>query len=298
MTTFNKQLEAQLEQPGDSAYCQLVNQQQDSLEKPIILSTQGLTRYFDKFIAVDDLNTFVRQGEVFGLLGPNGAGKSTVIKMLTTLLPVSGGSATLAGYDVTRQADVVRRAFGYVPQALSADGSLTGYENLLIFAKLYDIPRRRRERCIREMLTFMGLLDVGDRLVRNYSGGMIRKLEIAQSILHGPQILFLDEPTVGLDPIARAQVWQLVQQLQAEFGTTIFLTTHFLEEADNLCDRVTIMQCGREVITGSPQDLKTSLAQPNATLDDVFIHYTGDQLTSGVSYRETARTRRNAQRLG
>jgi ABC-2 type transport system ATP-binding protein len=267
-------------------------------DSPDILSTQGLTRRFDKFIAVDSLNISVKQGEVFGLLGPNGAGKSTVIKMLTTLLPLSAGKATLAGCDVTQAPAAVRRLIGYVPQALSADGSLTGYENLLIFAKLYDIPRIRRERCIRHMLAFMGLEDVRDRLVRNYSGGMIRKLEIAQSLLHEPPILFLDEPTVGLDPIARNQVWQLVQQLREEFGTTIFLTTHFLEEADNLCDRVTIMQHGKEIISGTPTDLKASLNKPGVTLDDVFIHYTGDQSTSGVSYRETARIRRNAQRLG
>jgi ABC-2 type transport system ATP-binding protein len=260
--------------------------------------THGLTRRFDKFVAVNSLDISVKQGEVFGLLGPNGAGKSTVIKMLTTLLPLSAGKAILAGYDVTHQAVAVRRLIGYVPQALSADGNLTGYENLLIFAKLYDIPRIRRERSIRNVLLFMGLQDVRDRLVSNYSGGMIRKLEIAQSIMHEPPILFLDEPTVGLDPIARNQVWQLVQQLREDFGTTIFLTTHFLEEADNLCDRVTIMQHGKEIITGMPTDLKASLDKSGATLDDVFIHYTGDQLTSGVSYRETARTRRNAQRLG
>lgn len=255
---------------------------------PDILSTQGLTRRFDKFVAVDSLDISVKQGEVFGLLGPNGAGKSTVIKMLTTLLPLSAGKATLAGYDVTQASAAVRRLIGYVPQALSADGSLTGYENLLIFAKLYDIPRIRRERCIRHMLAFMGLEDVRLSLVRNYSGGMIRKLEIAQSLLHEPPILFLDEPTVGLDPIARNQVWHLVQQLREEFGTTIFLTTHFLEEADNLCDkrsltpkayRVTIMQHGKEIISGTPTDLKASLNKPDATLDDVFIHYTGDQLT-------------------
>ncbi len=263
-----------------------------------VISTQGLTRRFDKFVAVDSLNISVKQGEVFGLLGPNGAGKSTVIKMLTTLLPLSAGKAILAGYDVTHQPVAVRRLIGYVPQALSADGNLTGYENLLIFAKLYDIPRIRRERCIRNVLVFMGLQDVQNRLVKNYSGGMIRKLEIAQSIMHEPPILFLDEPTVGLDPIARNQVWQLVQQLREDFGTTIFLTTHFLEEADNLCNRVTIMQHGKEIITGTPTDLKASLDKSGATLDDVFIYYTGDQLTSGVSYRETARTRRNAQRLG
>jgi ABC-2 type transport system ATP-binding protein len=266
--------------------------------KSVILQTLELTRRFEKSTAVDALNISVTSGEVFGLLGSNGAGKSTVIKMLTTLLPVSSGKAYLAGYDVTRQPDAVRRLIGYVPQALSADGSLTGYENLLIFSKLYDIPARRRKQQIAEVLEFMGLEDVAHRLVRTFSGGMIRKLEIAQAILHQPQILFLDEPTVGLDPVARTQVWQLVQQLRREYGTTIFLTTHFLEEADNLCNRVVIMNQGKEIITGSPADLKAAIGNPEATLDDVFIHYAGNQLVSGVSYSETARTRRTTQRLG
>jgi ABC-2 type transport system ATP-binding protein len=266
--------------------------------KSVILQTLELTRRFEKSTAVDTLNISVASGEVFGLLGPNGAGKSTVIKMLTTLLPVSSGKAYLAGYDVTHQPDAVRRVIGYVPQALSADGTLTGYENLLIFSKLYDIPPRRRKQQIAEVLEFMGLEDVAHRLVRTFSGGMIRKLEIAQAILHQPQILFLDEPTVGLDPVARTQVWQLVQQLRVEYGTTIFLTTHFLEEADNLCNRVVIMNQGKEIITGSPSELKAVIGKPEATLDDVFIHYAGNQLVSGVSYRETARTRRTTQRLG
>ncbi|MDZ8107650.1 MAG: ATP-binding cassette domain-containing protein [Nostoc sp. DedQUE12a] len=276
-----------------------INRSQPPSEpKSLILETEGLTRRFGKLTAVNDLSISVERGEIFGLLGPNGAGKSTVIKMLTTLLPISAGTAILADYDVTRQSDAVRRAIGYVPQALSADGSLTGYENLLIFAKLYDIPKKGRDRRIWEILEYMGLQDAGKRLVRTYSGGMIRKLEIAQSILHQPQILFLDEPTVGLDPIARTQVWQLVQQLCTDYGTTIFLTTHFLEEADSLCDRVVIMQQGQVVTTGTPSDLKASLGKANATLDDVFIHYTGNQLTSGVNYRDTARTRRTAGRLG
>ncbi|MCW9679804.1 ATP-binding cassette domain-containing protein [Dolichospermum planctonicum CS-1226] len=266
--------------------------------KSVILQTLELTRRFEKFTAVDNLNISVTAGEVFGLLGPNGAGKSTVIKMLTTLLPVSSGKAYLAGYDVTRQPDAVRRVIGYVPQALSADGTLTGYENLLIFSKLYDIPPRRRKQQIAEVLEFMGLEDAAHRLVRTFSGGMIRKLEIAQAILHQPQILFLDEPTVGLDPVARTQVWQLVQQLRREYGTTIFLTTHFLEEADHLCHRVVIMNQGKEIITGSPSELKAVIEKPDATLDDVFIHYAGNQLVSGVSYSETARTRRTSQRLG
>ncbi|MBW4630374.1 MAG: ATP-binding cassette domain-containing protein [Iphinoe sp. HA4291-MV1] len=264
----------------------------------IILETQKLTRRFDKFTAVDALNISVASGEVFGLLGLNGAGKSTVIKILTTLLPPSAGRATLAGYDVTHQPDAVRRVIGYVPQALCADGSLSGYENLLIFAKLYDIPSKQRKQRIHDMMEFMGLQEAAHRLVRNYSGGMIRKLEIAQSILHHPQILFLDEPTVGLDPIARSQVWRLVQQLRADYGTTIFLTTHFLEEADSLCSRVAIMNQGRMIATGTPTNLKAVLSKPNATLDDVFIHYTGHELASRVSYHDTVKTRRNAQRLG
>lgn len=268
-----------------------------SSQQPL-LATQALTRRFGKFTAVNGVNLAVQPGEVFGLLGPNGAGKSTVIKMLTTLLPATSGKATIAGFDVTRQASAVRRVIGYVPQALSADGSLTGYENLLIFAKLYDIPRSQRDRRIRELLGFMGLQEAGDRLVRTYSGGMIRRLEVAQSILHRPQILFLDEPTVGLDPLARSSVWALVRQLCTDYGTTVFLTTHFLDEADALCHRVAIMRGGNVITTGSPADLKASLNKRDATLDDVFIHYTGDQLTTGVSYGETSRTRRTARRLG
>ncbi|HEY9662882.1 MAG TPA: ATP-binding cassette domain-containing protein [Allocoleopsis sp.] len=264
----------------------------------VLLETQALTRRFGKFTAVNGVDIAIRSGEVFGLLGPNGAGKSTVIKMLTTLLPLTAGRATIAGFDVARQASAVRRVIGYVPQALSADGSLTGYENLLIFAKLYDIPHTQRDRRIRELLALMGLQEAADRVVRTYSGGMIRRLEVAQSILHRPQILFLDEPTVGLDPLARSSVWTLVQQLCKDYGTTVFLTTHFLDEADALCDRVAIMHQGSLITTGNPADLKASLNQSNATLDDVFIHYTGDQITSGVNYRETSRIRRTAQRLG
>lgn len=276
----------------------LWNSPQPSANSGVILQTQALTRRFGKVTAVDAVNISVKFGEVFGLLGPNGAGKSTLIKMLTTLLPVSAGRAESAGFDITRQAPAVRRVFGYVPQALSADGSLTGYENLLIFAKLYDIPRSQRKRRIQDVLAYMGLQDAAYQLVRTYSGGMIRRLEVAQSILHCPQVLFLDEPTVGLDPLARTYVWSLVKQLRADYGTTIVLTTHFLEEADNLCNRVAIMHGGSVITTGTPADLKASLDKDDATLDDVFIHYTGDQLASGVNYRETSRIRRTAQRLG
>src|SRR5581483_10775621 len=169
--------------------------------------------------------------------GPNGAGKTTAIKMLTTLLPPTSGDAKVVGFSLSEHAAEVRRVIGYVPQMLSADGTLTGYENLLIFAKLYDIPRQTRETIIRDALAFMGLADVADHLVRTYSGGMIRRLEIAQSMIHQPRLLFLDEPTVGLDPSARRMVWEHVRQMRSEYGMTIFLTTHLMEEANSLCNR-------------------------------------------------------------
>jgi ABC-2 type transport system ATP-binding protein len=262
-----------------------------------ILETEVLTRRFGTLMAVDALTISVEAGEVFGLLGPNGAGKTTTIKMLTTLLPPTSGNAQVAGFDIARHAAEVRRCIGYVPQLLSADGTLTGYENLLIFAKLYDIPRTERESRVRAALAFMGLSDAADKLVRNYSGGMIRRLEIAQSMLHRPRVLFLDEPTVGLDPLARKLVWEHIEKLRVEYGTTIFLTTHLMEEADSLCSRVAIMHLGKVSALGAPSDLKISIGGNGATLDDVFIHYTGDTLESGGNYRETSRTRRTARRL-
>jgi ABC-2 type transport system ATP-binding protein len=263
-----------------------------------ILETHALTRRFGEMTAVDELSLAVEAGEVFGLLGPNGAGKTTTIKMLTTLLPPSAGTATINGFDLLKQSANVRLSIGYVPQLISADGSLSGYENLLIFAKLYNLPRNERESRVRNSLEFMGLSDSADKLVKSYSGGMIRRLEIAQSVLHHPRILFLDEPTVGLDPIARHAVWDAIGQLREDFGTTIFLTTHMMEEADYLCQRISIMHSGKVAVTGSPAELKASIGKEGATLDDVFVHYTGDLLESGGGYREASRTRRTARRLG
>lgn len=264
----------------------------------IVLETEALTRCFGELTAVDGLTISVEPGEVFGLLGPNGAGKTTVIKMLTTLLPPTSGNARVAGFDIIHHASEVRRVIGYVPQLVSADGTLTGYENLLIFAKLYDIPRSERETRVREALEFMGLVEARDKLVRNYSGGMIRRLEIAQSMLHRPSVLFLDESTVGLDPVARKGVWEHIGRLRADYGTTIFLTTHNMEEADSVCSRVAIMHLGKVVAIGTPAQLKASLGENSATLDDVFVHYAGYVLESGGTYREVSRTRRAARRLG
>jgi ABC-2 type transport system ATP-binding protein len=263
-----------------------------------VLETNALTRRFGENAAVDALTISVEAGEVFGLLGPNGAGKTTTIKMLTTLLPPTSGNACVAGFDITHHAADVRRVIGYVPQMVSADGSLSGYENLLIFAKLFDIPRSERGSRIREALTFMGLTDAAEKLVRQYSGGMIRRLEIAQSMLHRPRVLFLDEPTVGLDPVARRAVWDHIERLRLDYGTTMFLTTHFMEEADTLCDRLAIMHFGRVAATGTPAALKASLGGNGATLDDVFAHYAGDALDRGGGYLETSRTRHTARRLG
>jgi ABC-2 type transport system ATP-binding protein len=169
---------------------------------------------------------------------------------------------------------------------------------LLIFAKLYDIPRRERETRLREALSFMGLSNAAEKLVREYSGGMIRRLEIAQSTLHRPRVLFLDEPTIGLDPVARKAVWDHVKELRDLYGTTIFLTTHYMEEADDLCSRVAIMHAGKVVVTGTPAELKAAVGGSDTTLDDVFVHFAGDNLESGGSFRETASERRMAKRLG
>jgi ABC-2 type transport system ATP-binding protein len=264
---------------------------------PLAVDSHALTRTFGPLIAVDSLTISVASGEAFGLLGPNGAGKTTVLKMLTTLLRPTSGTATVAGADIVRHPLAVRRAIGYVPQLLSADGTLTGRENLLIFAKLYGMPRRERKVEVPAALAFMGLDGAADRLVRQYSGGMIRRLEIAEAMLHRPQVVFLDEPTVGLDPVARQAVWDHIARLRAGWGTTIVLTTHYMEEADALCGRVTIMHRGRVVAGGSPAELKASIGNAETTLDEVFAHYTGDNLESGGTYRETGRTRRTASRL-
>ncbi len=261
-----------------------------------ILTTDGLTRRYGELTAVDSLTISLRPGEVFGLLGPNGAGKTTVIKMLTTLLPPTSGSARIAGFDIAQEPAQVRSVIGYVPQLLSADGALTGEENLMVFARLYDIPRGERERRVREAVQFMDLSAVARRLVRTYSGGMVRRLEIAQSMLHRPRVLFLDEPTVGLDPMARHAVWQRISQLASEFGTTIFLTTHYMEEAEQMCGRIAFMHLGKVTADGSPAQLKASIGG-DATLDEVFSHYTGGVLEEGGTYRETARVRRTARRL-
>ncbi len=267
-----------------------------------VLETDSLTRRFGELTAVDHLSISVESGEIFGLLGPNGAGKTTAIKMLTTLLHPTSGSARVCGFDVVRQSMDVRRNIAYVPQMLSADGSLTGYENLLVFARLYDIPRREQKERVHNVLGFMGLSDVANKLVRSYSGGMVRRLEIGQAMLHRPRVLFLDEPTVGLDPLARKAVWEHITKMREDYSTTIILTTHYMDEADSLCGRVAIMHYGKVMAMGTTLELKQSVNGKKTTLDDVFTHYTGDVLDEAGEtrrgFREVARARRTARRLG
>ncbi len=263
----------------------------------LAIETRALRRTFKEVTAVESLDLAIPSDQVFGLLGPNGAGKTTTIKMLITLLPPTAGQAWVAGHEISVDPSAVRRHIGYVPQLVSADGALTAWENLRLSARLYHLPAGEREDRIAEALAFMGLTEARDRMVRTYSGGMIRRLELAQAMLHRPPVLFLDEPTVGLDPTARASVWDHVSKLREREGTTILLTTHYMDEADLLCDRVAVMHHGVVAAIGTPTELKASVS-PHATLDDVFTHYTGSDIDAGGSYREVNRTRRTADRLG
>jgi len=261
------------------------------------IEAMELTRRFGDMTAVDHLKLRVSYGEIFGLIGPNGAGKSTTIKMLTTLLAPSSGTATVAGYDIVQSPAQVRRRIGYVPQMLSADGALTGKENLMLSAKLYGIDRTERNNRVVEALQFMGLTESGNKLVKTYSGGMVRRLEVAQAMLHRPAILFLDEPTIGLDPLARHTVWDRLLDLRQEFQMTVLITTHDMEEADELCDQLAILHWGKIAVVGRPSDLKTAIG-PDATLDNVFARYSGGSIQEGGSYGDIRQTRRTASRLG
>ena len=263
------------------------------------IEIQGLTQRFGEHVAVDDVDLTVGAGEVFGLLGPNGAGKTTTIRLLVTLLPVTAGEIHVFGRDVRTQAMAVRRLLGYVPQQLSVEGALTGRENVTWFARLFDVSRRERRQRVDEVLAMMNLTDAADRVASTYSGGMVRRLELAQALVNRPALLVLDEPTVGLDPVARDSVWQRVRELQEQHGTTVLLTTHYMEEADALCDRVALMHHGEIRAEGPPDELKAALG-PGATLEDVFRHWTGDQLAGEEKggLRNVRVARRTARRMG
>ena len=265
-------------------------------EKSTAIEVLGLTHYYNSIPAVDHISFNVQRGTIFGLLGPNGAGKSTTIKMLTTLLPASSGTAKINGYDIVQDSPLVRQNIGYVPQLLSADGELTGYENLLLSTKLHGLPSSKREKRIHEVLDFMGLNEYADQLVNQYSGGMIRRLEISQALVHAPSVLFLDEPTVGLDPSARKTLWHKIQEWKKQYGTTILLTTHDMHEADDMCDIVAFMHLGHIVMMNSPAKLKAALG-PKATLDDVFVRFTGTSIKEGGDYSHARQIRNTISHL-
>ena len=236
----------------------------DAATAPLLdVEVENLTKCFGDFCAVDHLSFTVSHGEVFGLLGPNGAGKSTLIRMLTTLVPPTSGWARITGHDVVRGANEVREAIGVIPQAMTSDLDLTAEENMTIFAKLYGIPRERRRRTIAELLEAVDLTPWARKPVKMFSGGMRRRLEIARGLVHEPKLFFLDEPTTGLDPVSRVSVWEMLSRLKHERDLTIILTTHYMDEADRLCDRIAIVDHGRLVALDSPLKLKASVPGQN-----------------------------------
>jgi ABC-2 type transport system ATP-binding protein len=259
---------------------------------------EGLTYRFGEHVAVNDVDLQIRAGETFGLLGPNGAGKTTTIRMLTTLLKPAAGRVTVFGVDAVVRPMLVRRMIGYVPQLLSADGNLTGRENVELFARLFDVPRAERAARVGEALAAMGMTDASGRLAKTYSGGMIRRLELAQALVNAPQLLVLDEPTVGLDPVARTDVWEYITSLRAAADMTVLMTTHYMDEADTYCDRIALMHQGTIRAEGTPAELKEALGA-GVTLDDVFRHHTGGTLENEPGgIRDVRRARRTARRLG
>src|SRR5271168_1214831 len=268
---------------------------------PMAIDCRKLTYRYGQFTAVDDLTLQVRPGETMGLLGPNGAGKTTVVRMLTTLTPVQQGELRIFGMDTRDQTVDIRSNIGYVPQQLSIEPALTGRQNVQWFARLYGVPRAERAQRVEQALGAMDLLDVANRLAGTFSGGMVRRLEVAQALVNRPSLLVLDEPTVGLDPIARDRVWTHVLNMQGQFGMTVLLTTHYMEEADTLCDRVALMHHGQLRAVGTPTKLKSTVSA-HATLEDVFRHYTESDLSKQAegsgSFREIRSSRMVASRAG
>ncbi len=235
------------------------------------IAVKDIVKRYGDFEAVGGITFEVEDGEIFGLLGPNGAGKSTLIRMMTTLIPLSGGSATIAGHDVSHDADAVRRCIGVIPQALTSDVDLTVEENLSIYAKLYEVPKAKREHNIEELLQAVDLVKWRGAQTKTLSGGMRRRLEIARGLVHDPQIFFLDEPTTGLDPVSRVAVWEMLNKLREERELTMLITTHYMDEADRLCDRIAIVDHGKLVALDTPMALKASVPGSNV-VEVQFAH--------------------------
>jgi ABC-2 type transport system ATP-binding protein len=230
---------------------------------PNAIEVRHIVKRYGEFTAVDDISFAVKEAEIFGLLGPNGAGKSTLIRMMTTLIPISGGSARVAGHDVSHDPDAVRRTIGVIPQALTSDLDLTVEENMNIYAKLYDVPSKRRKEAIDELLETVDLTKWRGAQTKTLSGGMRRRLEIARGLVHSPKIFFLDEPTTGLDPVSRVAVWEMLSNIKAKRKLTILITTHYMDEADRLCNRIAIVDHGKLVALDTPEALKASVPGTN-----------------------------------
>ncbi len=245
------------------------------------IETRELTRRFGAFTAVDGVSFTVGQGELFGLLGPNGAGKTTLIRMLTTLIRPSSGQAFVAGHDVVHAARRVRESIGVVPQALTSDLELTAWQNLDIYGEFYGLPRAARRKRAEHLLEMVGLRDRAGDMVATYSGGMRRRLEIARGLVHSPLVLFLDEPTIGLDPQGRRAVWDLLVQLRSESGLTISLTTHYMDEAEKLCDRIAIIDGGKIAAIGTTQELKAMVKGA----DRIRVEVAGDAAPAAAALR-------------
>jgi ABC-2 type transport system ATP-binding protein len=228
------------------------------------IDVQHIVKRFGDFTAVKGISFAVEEGEIFGLLGPNGAGKSTLIRMMVTLLQPTAGTAVINGFDVVKQSDGVRQSIGVIPQAMTSDLELSVEENLIIFAKLYSVPRARRERLITELLEAVELTQWRKAQVKNLSGGMRRRVEIARGLVHEPRIFFLDEPTTGLDPVSRVAVWEMLAKIKRERNLTILITTHYMDEADKLCDRIAIVDHGELKALDSPLKLKASIPGKNS----------------------------------
>ena len=250
----------------------------DAPDAPDAIVVEHVVKRYDELTAVNDVSFRVGAGETLGLLGPNGAGKSTLIRMMTTLVPITSGRVLVAGHDVSKDPDQARLAIGVIPQAMTSDVDLSVEENLSIYAKLYGVPRDERRRAITELLELVNLADRRKSLVGTLSGGMRRRVELARGLMHSPEILFLDEPTTGLDPVSRADVWEMIARLKRGRRLTVLITTHYMDEADRLCDRIAIVDKGRLVALDTPAALKASVGVPGATLDDVFSHYAGHAL--------------------
>jgi ABC-2 type transport system ATP-binding protein len=232
-------------------------------QKDVAIAVDHIVKRYGDFTAVNDITFEVHDGEIFGLLGPNGAGKSTLIRMMTTLIPITRGKAYIAGYDVDIQSDQARRCIGVIPQAMTSDIDLTVGENLSIYAKLYGVPAEQRERSIQELLEAVDLTKWRDAQTKTLSGGMRRRLEIARGLVHNPKIFFLDEPTTGLDPVSRVAVWEMLNKLKAQRQLTMLITTHYMDEADRLCDRIAIVDHGKLVALDTPLALKQSVPGSN-----------------------------------